>query len=226
MDAFHLSWVIGALSLLVLAAAVGKFTYRKSFTGILIDDRGRYSLNRFQLVLWTILILSTFLALFFVARKDQTIPLTLLGLLGISVGTATVAGAVKDGKDTSGAVVQRGGAFVVDPATVLPSGEPWRLAPTRQLLAATARGPSGEPPVIVSIPPHFSQIILEEEGQFADKIVNVTKFQNFIFTVAVAVWYVAAVVKAPGYPTLPENIVWLLGISHAGYVAGKVPKKE
>ena len=75
-------------------------------------------------------------------------------------------------------------------------------------------------------PPHFAQVVLEEEGARANKIVNVTKFQNFIFTLALAVVYVVLTWKARGYPTFDEQVIWLIGISHATYVAGKVPAKS
>lgn len=31
--------------------------------------------------------------------------------------------------------------------------------------------------------------------------------------------------KAENYPQVDEQILWLLGISHASYVGGKVPNK-
>lgn len=76
-----------------------------------------------------------------------------------------------------------------------------------------------------TIEPRVTQIWLEEEGDKADKVVNVTKFQNFVFTVIGVAFYVTLSCKTAGLPELPENVVWLLGISHAGYVGGKMPDR-
>ena len=204
---FRQSWLLAAVVLVILAVGAGLFVSRiRRFYAILIDDRDRFSLNRFQLVVWTILILSTFLSLLFTNLEDpgkaMAIPTELLGLIGISIGTGVVAGAVKAGKTELRATRIGGGpAFVAS------------LSLPQQALV-----PSSEPP-------HFGQVILEEEGVGANRVINVTKFQNFIFTCALGVVYVVLTWKANGYPALDEKTIWLIGVSHAGYVGGKMPNK-
>ncbi len=73
------------------------------------------------------------------------------------------------------------------------------------------------------VQPRPAQLFLEEEGREADQVVSITKFQNFVFTLVVAFAYVVLTIKAQDYPVLPQQVLWLIGISHAGYVAGKVP---
>jgi hypothetical protein len=73
---------------------------------------------------------------------------------------------------------------------------------------------------------NFSQIWLEEEGGNADKVVNITKFQNFIFTPVILGVYVTMTWQNGTLPPLPDNVVWLIGISHVGYVGGKIPDKK
>jgi hypothetical protein len=62
-----ITWPIFALLVVVVYLWVGKATtrnrgedddYAGSILGILIDDRGRYSLTRLQLSLWTLVVLS------------------------------------------------------------------------------------------------------------------------------------------------------------------------
>jgi hypothetical protein len=77
-----------------------------------------------------------------------------------------------------------------------------------------------------TITARFAQIWLEEEGDQADRVVSITKYQNFIFTLVILGFYFTAAWKSGGLPELPEGIVWLIGISHAGYVGGKVPDKK
>jgi len=212
MNCFYVSWVISALILLSIAAYAGKkvkfeCSPTKSILGILIDVRERYSLNRLQIMMWTVLILSTFLGLLFSHLNTDpsvalAIPNELLGLMGISTGSAIVAGAVKDGKNTTIPLKIAGGkSFVNRHAGQSESIEPQEL--------------------------RFAQIILEEEGIHGEnQVVSITKYQSLVFTLVLGVIYIVLTVKANGYPTLDDKILWLIGISQAGYVGGKAPKKD
>jgi len=197
--AFILWWGISSLILLGIAWGVGYFSGNGTL-GILIDHRGRYSLTHFQVVLWTIVILSSCSGLLIAHGFNPNainISPELLGLMGISAGSAVLATGVKGSKDASTANIARvGQQFTQSNGT------------TRQISAS------------------FAQIWLEEEGDLADKVVNITKFQNFIFTLVIFGFYIVAAVKSGGLPELPERIVWLIGISHSGYVGGKVPNKK
>jgi len=201
MNTFLISWALSALTLIALAGWLGTQT-EHGVLGILIDGRGRYSLTHFQTVLWTIVILSSAIG---VLVKNGFSPegfgLTpqLLGLMGISAGSAVLATGVKASKDAPGspARIARAGKFSLSDGTN-----------------------SDE------IAPRFAQIWLEEEGDQADKIVSIAKYQNFIFTLVVFGVYVTMACESGGLPELPENMVALIGISHAGYVGGKMPGKK
>ncbi len=74
--------------------------------GILVDARNRMSLSRLQLILWTMLVLSTFLTIaMFNIRKDPTsnpldigVPPQVWGLLGISTTSFVTAATIKSQK--------------------------------------------------------------------------------------------------------------------------------
>ena len=200
MTSFNITWLVTFALLMVFAGWIGRQA-TNNVLGILIDGRGRFSLTHFQVVTWTLVILSSLIALFVSKDLDASavwLPPELLGLMGLSVGSAALATGVKGAKDAPGA-----------PANVARSG-------TFTLADGTTR----------TISPKFSQIWLEEEGERADVTISITKYQNFIFTIVALVAYVALSVKIQGIATLPEEIVGLIGISHAGYVAGKVPDKQ
>jgi hypothetical protein len=200
MSGFQIWWLVSFSVLLVVAIAIGLRATQK-YTGILIDGRGRYSLTHFQIVLWTIVILSSALGVLISTGFDTThfvLSPQLLGLMGISAGSAVLAAGVKGTKDAPGSTanVARAGAFT------LRNGKQTTIA-------------AG-----------IAQIWLEEEGDQADKVVSITKYQNFIFTLVILCFYVTIALKKGGLPVLPDNVVWLIGISHAGYVGGKVPDKK
>ena len=194
---FHLWWVVSCIVLLVIAAAIGR-TAKLGMLGIPIDHRKRYSLTHLQTVLWTITILSSVIAVFIASGFDPDsiqIPSELLGLMGISAGSAVMGTTVKGMKDASNARVVRNG-----------------------VLRLSGGGTK-------NLEKQLAQIWLEEEGDHADEVISITKFQNFIFTLVILVVYISLGWKSSGLPVLPENIVWLIGVSHAGYVGGKVPNK-
>ena len=198
---FQVWWVVSGIVLLVLAFVIG-LVARLGILGILIDGRGRYSLTHFQIVLWTVVILSSLLGLLVSKHFDPAaiqLPPELLRLMGISAGSAVLASAAKAAADASRPEnIARKGKF-----------NPSMLPEDERVITA-----------------NFSQIWLEEEGKLADKVVNITKFQNFIFTLVILGIYITMAWKQAGIPKLPDNIVWLIGISHAGYVGGKIPAKK
>lgn len=194
---FHTWWLISGASLVAAAALAGRLT-NGTFLGLLLDGRGRYSLNHFQVLMWTLLVLSTWLGILipFFDVERLRIPSELLVLMGISLGSASAAGAIKSAKDASGASVRRMGTFTLADGTQ------------------------------IQRKPFLRQMLLEEEGFTADEVINVTKFQNYVFTLVAGFTYVGLMFKAEGFPVLPEELVWLIGISHAGYIAGKLPDKK
>lgn len=204
---YYWAWAISAVVLLILAICLGLITEARSVLGILIDARGRMSLTHLQLTLWTILILSLISGVFWgrlLSGADKAlefgIPNDVLGLMGIAVGSAVATTITKSAKDN-------------DPE-----------ASTR--IAVPAEGEK----------PKLSQIFLLEEGALADEVIDITKFQNLVLTVILVVAYTAVAIDAilPTTPTAPltalpglaPQFLTLLGISHAGYVLGKLPKQS
>lgn len=94
-------WIGTLLLLTFIVLLAGRvFTEDKNWLGILVDERKKMSLSRFQTILWSVLILSAFLAAAIanlLGANNPTgalsidIPPELLGILGISV--TSLAGA-------------------------------------------------------------------------------------------------------------------------------------
>lgn len=203
MVAIFAWWGGSAFVITVLALIVG-FVATRRILGLLIDSRGRYSLTHLQVSLWTIVILSLIAGLFFGRWQHHVnnplgfqIPSVVLGLLGISVGTAVTATAAKATKNTTRAAN----------------------------VAASAPDPSWNPSLM--------QIFLQEEGTYADQVVDITKFQKFIITIVLVTAYVGLAIHkimiahqashVKGLPGFSGTFLVLLGISYAGYLAGKLP---
>ncbi len=202
MDAIFVSWGISGAVLIGLTIAAG-LAATSRIDGILIDERGRYSLTHLQLSLWTIVILSLLSGVFFgrlvhglPMPQDFGIPANVIGLFAISAGSALTSTAIKRTKDTT------------RPANVSASG--------------------GR-----NYPPKLAQMFLVEEGTFANEAVDIGKFQQFLVTIVFVVAYTALAAHqiqmagtASAVTSLPDvsgAFLVLLGISHGAYVGAKIP---
>ncbi len=194
------------LGVMVLVATVAGVLRSKSVWGIFIDSRDTWSLTQFQLVLWTFIIIPVMIAAVIGrATKDPstawnlTVPGEVWGLLGISLGSTTLAVAIKSQKND-------------------PLGDP--LGAGARVLTRTDAKQA-----------RISDMFAYDEGTGALTRLDVTKFQNFVFTVALAVTYLwnclwlfgkaGTPAAVTGLPAFSGVALGILGISHAGYLTGK-----
>jgi hypothetical protein len=220
MTAILWSWAVSAVVLLALAAVLGRYVVgdrpKVRVLGILIDNRGRFSLNHAQVVAWSVVIVSLVSGVFFgrlidgvASPLEFTIPERVFGLLGISLGAGVASGAVKANKSKEAAAKP-----VSEPP---PAGRASTRLATYQ---ATGRAPFP------------AQMFMVEEGEHADDAIDITKFQSFGITVVLVVAYVAMAIhsivhaKTAGHVTsLPDikgTFLVLLGIGYTGYTGGKL----
>jgi hypothetical protein len=190
--------------------------------GILINERNLMSLSRFQLILWTLIVLSAYLtiALERVHAKPSiadalgiALDPRLWSLMGIStaslVGTSLIQSTKKDKDPKSGEVNNAATALGEDRTTV---------AENRQgLLYKNADIKDAA----------FSDMFEGDEvGNTA--YVDLAKVQMFFFTVVAALSYGVTlfywiITKSPAdltaFPVLSGGLIAILGISHAGFLA-------
>jgi hypothetical protein len=205
MEAIWIAYGV-TLGVMILVAAVAGALRCRTIWGIFIDSRDTWSLTQFQLVLWTFIIIPVLIAIVIGrATKDPstawdlTVPGEIWGLLGISLGSTTLAVAIKSQKND-------------------PTGNP--MGAGDRVLARTAATKA-----------RISDMFAYDEGTGALTHLDVTKFQNFVFSVALAVTYLwsclwlFAQAKTPsvitGLPAFSGAALGILGISHAGYLTGK-----
>jgi hypothetical protein len=202
MGAIYVSWAISGAVLLGLAAAVG-LAANSRVDGILIDCRGRYSLTHFQLCLWTITVLSLLSGLFFgrlvhgVADPiDIAIPTPVLALLGITLGSAVTATAVKRTKDVTRAnsVAASGGSV---------------FAPRLAQIFLAEEGSFADETVDI--------------GKFQGFVVTILLVTAYIAVVVNTIDIAGTAQNLNSLPSLNETWVVLFGISHGAYITSKIP---
>jgi len=220
-------WLLNLVLLTVLAALLGHgITGRLS--GLLIGERNAMSLSRFQLVAWTVVVLSAlFTAVFhnLAAGVDPSAALTiaipgeLWALMGIS--TASLVGSPlilsnKRAKKPSRAEKQQ----LVTVLAAAEGVEEQEITERKQ-----TRGH-----VLVNTSPADAKLSDlfrgEEVGNAA--LLDLGKVQMFYFTIILLATYGLLLGRSlegdtviAQFPALGEGMVTLLGISHAGYLANK-----
>lgn len=207
MDKYTTEWVVIAVLIIVFLGILG-VVIRKNPLGVFVDDRNRISLSRMQLVFWTVLIISAFFA---VAVGESTMDIhldnALLMLLGISAGSSAGSYIIKGTK----------------------SGQQPDSAKVHQSLVSSANRVGV---IATSERPSITDMFKGEEITDKDYI-DIGKVQMFFFTIAAVVGYLLALwnyefIANDGiykFPPLSESVVWLLGISHAGYLTVKAAPK-
>lgn len=219
------TWFV-TLALLAGALVVAGYAIRGRWSGIFIDRDNRISLSRFQLILWTVLLVS---ALFTAGLTNAmpppdaaplmiAIPREIWALLGLGAFTAVAAPAIKDSK--------RGPAA----SPVLAPG------PTMAVAAKTLELDQG----LKALPTFDNRVMVKassEDARWIDLImgdyegaayVDVSKLQQLAFTLVLIVIYTMglwAVMSAAGnihkFPDVDGGFLALLAISHAAYLADK-----
>jgi hypothetical protein len=189
--------------------------------GLLIDARNRLSLSRMQIIFWTILILSSLLVaalgnvnLGEVSPLSIKIPPEVLGLIGISATSLVGAPLILSTK--------KGHTDSEKEKSRDPGDEAGRDTKPKEI--------SKEGQVIVNDVPQNAGISNlfkgDEVGNFVQ--IDLGKTQLFYFTVVLVFTYGVVLGKlfasseaVHQLPAIDPGLVWLLGISHAGYLANK-----
>jgi len=201
-------WIAYGVTLgaMVLVAAGAGLLRSKSVWGIFIDSRDTWSLTQFQLVLWTFVIIPVLIAVVIGrATKDPSTAwdLTVPGEVWGLLGISLGSTAL---------------AAAIKSQKNDPPGNP--LGAGNRVLARTGAEQA-----------KISDMFAYDEGAGSLTRLDVTKFQNFVFTIALAVTYLWSCLWLFGKAGTPSAITGLpafsgvalgiLGISHAGYLTGK-----
>jgi hypothetical protein len=207
------------LFLLVLGLTIVSRTF-----GALINEQNLMSLSRFQLVVWTIVVLAAYFSyalarikLHAPAALDITIDSSLLALMGISttsfIGSPLILGTKKDKEPDPTSTAK----------TAATSGE--AVADVDNNRMGTLYSNS-----LVSDARLTDMFQGDEVGNTMQ--VDLAKVQMFYFTIIAAIAYLVLVFQAlrnpgayganlGGLPVLSGGLVTAVGISHAGYLGSK-----
>jgi len=211
---------VGALALLVLMAVLIGWVLAGRPLGILVNEQNLMSLSRFQLLGWTVIILAAYFTYAFQRLRagdanalEVRIDKMLWALMGISatslVGSAAIT-SVKSGQEPDDGAATRTAAVTQESAATV-------LANSRGTLYANGERDDAQ----------FTDLFEGDEVGNAGHV-SLGKLQLFYVTVVMFAAYAAMVLKTlhtganlDALPLVPEGVIALMGISHAGYLSTK-----
>lgn len=221
--------ILVTLSMLLVMTVLG-ISITNHPLGILINERNLMSLSRFQMAIWTVIVLGAYFTFALVRIKALadgslnghlvTDPLNiqidwhLWALLGISttslVGAPFILSTKKD-KDPVPSVTQKTAQMVNEPEQNIIANKQGTLYANSQISDAR-------------LTDMFQGDELANTAQ-----IDLAKIQMFYFTVIAAICFFVMVFNAlvagnsdlSKLPLLPDGFVAILGISHAGYLTSK-----
>jgi hypothetical protein len=220
-------WLISAGLIVVFCAAVG-FAISGRPAGLIIDNRNRVSLSKLQAAAWSVLVLSALSTCVFARLKlgvpdaaAVDIPPDLLAVMGISATSLVATPVILSAKSQQ---------------TPAPDHE----AQTASKLGDNVDALSSVGKVYARNNPADAQWLDIFRGEEVSNAASpdLSKVQQFLITVVVMIVYgdtIWAMLLPPvlpphqklptdwlgSLPKLTGNMTWLIGISHAGYLAYK-----
>lgn len=224
-----LNWLATAAAMFLFCAVLG-YHSKGNPLGILINERNLMSLSRFQMLLWTVIILSAYftMAMMRITAKGIDDPLAiaidwhLWALMGISttslVGTPMIH-SIKKKKEldkTTGVIEKTARTFKEEPKDVENNSEGLLYGNTSTSDAK------------------FTDMFEGDELNNTAYI-DMSKVQMFFFTIIAALSYIVLlyhtiVTSASAeegvkilneFPALSEGLIAILAISHGGYLSSK-----
>lgn len=226
-----LAWVVSTMAFVALLSLWG-VSVTGELSGLLIDRRNRYSLSRFQILLWTVLAIpaiavalgsNALRAADIAAFPELILDWTLISLLGISLGSfivAPVALSARTQATPSPEAVQKGREQAAKESDVATANVSANGAVVFKADAADAR---------------LTDLVTGEEVGNVGTL-DVARIQMLAITAITWITYavmLARIFAEAGngkliiskFPSFDETLLALILLSHTGYLVGKITPK-
>ncbi|HEY6804931.1 MAG TPA: hypothetical protein VI306_15255 [Pyrinomonadaceae bacterium] len=249
-----ISPVYGIIALLVTLFTVVVFI-RLARTTNMIRETGpapavgklrRYNLGRTQMAFWFFLIYVSYLVIWLITNALDTITPSLLGLMGISAGTALSEAMIDSGKNTAQsaqlqeltaekeAAEQNISALQtqIDNLNAMTSPTPESLASRdslnqqlqelrTRLAQVSDQSQALTRPASTNASVSFLRDILSDSSGY-----SFHRFQIFAWTIVLGIIFVSAVYNSLNMPEFSSTLLGLMGISSGTYIGFKFPETK
>jgi hypothetical protein len=205
-----------------------------------------YNLGRAQMAFWFFLTYASFIAIWLITDALDTITASLLGLIGISAGTALSEAMIDSGKDSAKSSqhqdlsgekqaleqgipeLQLQLAAINAKTTMTPEDLTSRDSLNRQIQEARTRLAQIDPQVRVLAPPPSGDV---SKGFLRDILgdgsgYSFHRFQIFAWTIVLGVIFVSNVYNGLTMPEFSATLLGLMGLSSGTYIGFKFPEER
>lgn len=198
--------------------------------------RQTYSLARVQMAWWFVLIVVSFVIIWVVTGDRDTIPVSALGLMGISAATALTAVAITPRGDERAAAerdrltkIKTSAATRIQEldAEIATTADPVAKAKLEQLKADAQKEIDEANIAIASVRNYYpsqnlwNDMVTDDRGSVA-----LDRFQIVVWTIVLGGIFIASVVWELTMPEFSGTLLALMGISSGTYVGFKIPQKS
>ncbi|HXG93472.1 MAG TPA: hypothetical protein VNN73_14080 [Blastocatellia bacterium] len=198
-----------------------------------------YSLARFQMAVWFVLVIAAFLYIWMITGAWDTITASTLALIGIGAGTAIGAAAIDLGKDQT----NRGQLEQIKAEKVTLESD---IAALDTQINATAAGPdrnqmektrsdkqtrlnlvnSQIDSLSSAVGPKQSNGFLNDILTDGDNGISFHRFQMFVWTIVAGILFIYSVYSRLSMPDFSATLLALMGISSGTYIGFKIPEAQ
>ena len=237
LDKVYVDWFTWLLAFVVGGAVLGIFLAGK-YTDMLRDGpamgtiRQTYSLARSQMAWWFVLILLAYVFVWLITGDRDTIPASLLGLMGISAATAVAAVAIAPGT-TSRAETLRAG-IEADLVSIEASRERINAAiatATPALAKLLERRKSEQDAARDALIARAASLtaVVPSRGFWRDLVsddrggVALDRVQILVWTLVLGIIFLSSVMLELTMPEFSGTLLALMGISSGTYIGFQLP---
>lgn len=241
LDKIYLEGLMWLWVVLIFAIVVATILYARNSDMLrdgprVGDVRQTYSLARVQMAWWFVLIVVAFVIIWIVTGDRDTIPASLLGLMGISAATALAAVAITPRGDERAAaerdrltkVKTSAAARITElDSEIATTTDPVTQQKLASLRAAAQKEIDDANVAIAEVRNYYpsknlwTDIVTDDRGSVA-----LDRFQIVVWTVVLGGIFVASVVWDLTMPEFSATLLALMGISSGTYVGFKIPQKS
>lgn len=249
-----ISPVYGAIALLLVLFTLVLFLWLARKTNIIREPgpnpgggkQKPYNLGRTQMAFWFFLIYVSYLVIWLITDALDTITPSLLGLMGISAGTALSEALIDSGKDTAQGgqladltaekqaldqtVAQLESQLAEVDAKATPATQDIanRDSLNKQLLDSRTRLVQVNQQVETLTPASSSSV---SRGFLQDILANASgysfhRFQIFAWTIVLGIIFVSSVYNRLTMPEFSATLLGLMGLSSGTYIGFKFPEQK
>ena len=194
-----------------------------------------YSLGRWQMAVWFVLVIGAFAYIWIVTGASDTITPTVLTLLGIGAGTALGAAAIDSAQmssasDTAASILRDRTAYALRIDALQKDGRPSQTPDKMSELATLGTllekadadiqklKTAMQPPISKS---WWYDMIRDESGAH-----SFHRFQIFVWTIVLVFLFVYSVWSRLSMPEFGTTLLAVMGISGGTYLGFKIPEKQ